>query len=157
LSLRCIDNFAVHIFDPLDFEVTFIIFLAGKCRTSAILTKSFGTFHSPGYPRNYTNNVQSSWHIRVPKGYRIRIRFRKDFHVEDSTLCHKDALIVAFDKSQKNTKLFCGKKRQRGVTSSTNELWLIFRSDDAGIAKGFFATYRAIGKKLRAWIVLSVK
>jgi hypothetical protein len=91
--------------------------------------------------------VQSSWHIRVPKGYRIRIRFRKDFHVEDSTLCHKDALVVAFDKTQKNTKLFCGKKRQKGVTSSTNELWLIFRTDNAGIAKGFFASYRTIGKR----------
>ena len=130
--------------------MTFILlFLPGKCRISTILTKSFGTFHSPGYPRNYTDNMQDSWHIRVPKGYRIRLRFRKDFHIEDSTLCHKDALIVAFDKTQKKTKLLCGKRRQRSVTSTTNELWLTFRSDDEGIAKGFFATYRAIGKKSR--------
>ena len=98
--------------------------------------------------------MQDSWHIRVPKGYRIRLRFRKDFHIEDSTLCHKDALIVAFDKTQKRTKLLCGKRRQRSVTSTTNELWLTFRSDDEGIAKGFFATYRAIGKKSRVKFVL---
>ncbi|XP_028393541.1 uncharacterized protein LOC114517893 [Dendronephthya gigantea] len=115
----------------------------GKCRTSAVLTKSFGDLRSPGYPRNYTNNIQSSWHIRVPKGYRIKLKFRR-FHIEDSTLCHKDALVVAFDKAQRNTRLYCGKRRQRGVTSSSNELWLIFRTDDDGTGKGFYATYSAV-------------
>lgn len=61
-------------------------------------------------------------------------------------MCQKDALVVSFDKNFKNTRLLCGKKRPRALTSSGNELWLKFLVDDAGVGKGFMANYRAIGK-----------
>lgn len=71
-------------------------------------------------------------------------------------MCQKDALIVSFDKNYKDTKLLCGKKRPRGVTSTGNELWLKFRVDDSGTGKGFLANYRAVGKKLELFKVCNI-
>ena len=34
-----------------------------------------GVITSPGYPRNYGNNINLTWLIQVPKGLSIEIRF----------------------------------------------------------------------------------
>ena len=34
-----------------------------------------GVITSPGYPRNYNNNIDMTWLIQVPEGLSIEIRF----------------------------------------------------------------------------------
>ena len=46
------------------------------CSTTGVIT-------SPGYPGNYANNLDVSWHIQVPSGQLIEINFIS-FDVEDA-------------------------------------------------------------------------
>ena len=47
------------------------------CSTTGVIT-------SPGYPGNYANNLDVSWHIQVPSGQLIEINFIS-FDVEDDS------------------------------------------------------------------------
>lgn len=51
-----------------------------------------GTFNSPNYPSDYTNNLDCQWTISVPSGA-IQIDFT-DFSLEASASCADDKLVV---------------------------------------------------------------
>ena len=46
-----------------------------------------GIITSPGYPGNYANYLDVSWHIQVPSGQLIEINFIISFDVESHSSC----------------------------------------------------------------------
>ena len=111
-----------------------------------MLSQSHGTVRSPGYPHRYKGKRQCTWHIVVPQGYNIRIRFRRQFHIEDSSGCSRDFLMLSNTNRFRNPLIFCGKRRPRALLTPTNDIWVRFRSDGRGSARGFQMSYFAVGK-----------
>ncbi|XP_069805664.1 embryonic protein UVS.2-like [Dendropsophus ebraccatus] len=98
-----------------------------------------GTVTSPGYPNNYTPNLDCDYTITVPVGYRIVLTIR-DFDTESSPSCKYDYLEM-----QSGTTKYaplCGEKKNVPVIkSTTNILKLHFVSDGSIQKKGFMASY----------------
>jgi len=112
-----------------------------------LMTKTHGTLRSPGYPHKYAKNQRCTWQINVPSGFRIRLKFRRQFGIETSVGCTKDFVMVSRTKDFKNPLIFCGRKRPSSIFIPSNHLWIRFKSDDSSRAgKGFQATYVAIGR-----------
>jgi hypothetical protein len=119
----------------------------GQCsKRAVIMTRSYGVLRSPGYPRAYGNNQRCTWQISVPRGFRIRLRFRRQFQIQTSTGCTKDHVMLAQSRHFRNPLIFCGSNRPNGLLVPRNNLWIRFESDSVGSAKGFFASYVAVGK-----------
>lgn len=120
----------------------------GQCdKRPVLMTKTFGTVRSPGYPRAYDNNQRCTWQISVPRGFRIRLKFRRQFGIESSPGCVKDYIMIAQSKSFRNPMIFCGKRRPSHLFSPRNNLWIRLQSDHTRSDKGFLASYQAIGKR----------
>ena len=105
-----------------------------------------GTVRSPGYSRRYKGNLDCLWKIVVPNGFNIRIRFRPPFHIEDSSGCSRDYLMLSNSNRFRNPLIFCGKRRPRSLVIPTNKVWVRFHSDARGTGRGFQLSYRAEGK-----------
>ena len=110
------------------------------------MTRTYGVLRSPGYPRAYGSNQRCTWHISAPRGFQIRLKFRRQFHIQTSSSCTKDYLMLAQSRHFRSPLIFCGKNRPMGILTPRNNLWVRFQSDSNGSAKGFLASYVAVGK-----------
>uniref|UniRef100_A0A0N5A6L6 Cubilin n=1 Tax=Parastrongyloides trichosuri TaxID=131310 RepID=A0A0N5A6L6_PARTI len=118
-----------------------------------------GTLISPGNDI-YQNNLNCIWNINVPKGYLVKLTFRR-FDLEHSDDCKNDFLIVSeiedhniehrltgFEVGQFRHHVFhkfCGhKKVPEPITSSSNGIRLNFTTDNQSGGKGFEIYWEAI-------------
>ncbi|KAL0113327.1 hypothetical protein PUN28_012468 [Cardiocondyla obscurior] len=106
-------------------------------------TSEQGIITSPSYPNSYPLNAECVWILNTSPGNRISLVF-SDFDIEISENCDLDYLEIR-ENSGIGKLMFvtCGKEIT-DITSSNN-LWLKFKSDDSGTAKGFKASYNVIG------------
>ena len=109
------------------------------------LTSVNGIFRSPNYPRNYPHSQYCSWKIKVNTTLRIRLMFT-DFslQIEKST----DQLYV-YDGENATGKIldvFYGDHPppKEGIYSSSNSLFVIFKSDKNDSYAGFSAYYDTV-------------
>lgn len=102
-----------------------------------------GSITSPSYPENYPKNKRCLWKIIGPKGQRISLKFEK-FHLEGDVngVCRYDYVEVK-DKNDQVLGKFCGGKLPQPVTSSSNLMWVAFRSDHTQTRVGFSAVYHS--------------
>lgn len=103
------------------------------------LTSSEGFFVSPGYPNNYPLNSECIWIIRAPKGNTVSFTLTS-LDIESSEFCNSDYLELRENSSDgKFIGRFCGNSIPNLSSNSTssNSLWIKFRSDDEGSARGF--------------------
>jgi len=107
------------------------------------LTAPRGNITSPSYPDNYPKNKRCLWKITGPKGQRISLKFN-DFQLEGNGygVCRYDYVEIK-DKEDKVLGKFCGGKLPQTVTSSSNLMWVEFRSDHTQSRGGFSAVYYA--------------
>uniref|UniRef100_A0A8C8RUN1 complement subcomponent C1r n=1 Tax=Pelusios castaneus TaxID=367368 RepID=A0A8C8RUN1_9SAUR len=118
--------------------------------------KLFGEITSPNYPKPYPNNNISTWDIKVPQGFAVKLNFWK-FDLEPSESCLYDYVKITADK--KDLGRYCGQQDSakgnhpgaREFESKGNRMRLSFHSDFSNeengtlIAyKGFLAYYQAV-------------
>ncbi|XP_007559566.1 suppressor of tumorigenicity 14 protein isoform X1 [Poecilia formosa] len=106
----------------------------------AVLTNDEDNFTSPLYPSFYPPARNCTWTIKVSAGNRIRVTFNMFRMKEpgvDVQRCHKDYVEIMGKK-------YCGEKPPFVLTSESNELQVIFHSDESYTDKGFHATYKTI-------------
>lgn len=113
----------------------------GAC--GGTLTAPKGNITSPSYPDNYPKNKHCLWKITGPKGQRISLKFNV-FQLEGNGygVCRYDFVEIK-DKDDKVLGKFCGGKLPQTVTSSSNVMWVEFRSDHTQTRGGFSAVYYA--------------
>ncbi|RWS11455.1 cubilin-like protein, partial [Dinothrombium tinctorium] len=100
-----------------------------------------GYFMSPGYPNNYPLETECVWTIVASPGNRVTFSFI-DFKLEDSEFCNLDYLeLREGGASGKFINRYCGNTIPTVNVTSTNVLWVKFRSDNQGSARGFKALY----------------
>lgn len=100
-----------------------------------------GDFSHPGYPANYTNNVDSTWEIAADPGKTILLRFNA-FALQPDSNCQYDYVEV-YDGDESTGQLigkYCNGKP--GVIRSTgNTLTVVFHSDGSVVDTGFSASW----------------
>lgn len=112
------------------------------------ITQTIGTIRSPNYPQGYAINSQCTWHVQVPRGFRIKVRFRRQFDLEDSPGCTKDYVMLSTSKQFRDPLIYCGVARPHGLITPQNTVWIRFHSDNATTGKGFYISYMSVGKIL---------
>lgn len=109
------------------------------------LTSINDTFHSPNYPRTYPDGQYCSWRIKINTTQRIRLIFTNfTLQYESGT----DELYV-YDGENATGKIlgvFYGAHPppEEGIFSSSNHLFVMFRSDSKGSYAGFNVSYYGV-------------
>lgn len=109
------------------------------------LTSINDTFHSPNYPRTYPDGQYCSWRIKINTTQRIRLIFTNfTLQYESGT----DELYV-YDGENATGKIlgvFYGAypPPEEGIFSSSNHLFVMFRSDSKGSYAGFNVSYYGV-------------
>ena len=118
----------------------FIVCLSLGCTQR--LTGVMGSFHSPNYPEKYPDGQYCSWRITVNRTQQIHLTF-PDFSLQNEN--NTDALYVYDGKNSTGKVLgvFYGGNppSKEGIFSSSNQMFVIFRSDKNGSYTGFSAFY----------------
>ncbi|XP_006822509.1 uncharacterized protein LOC100366935 [Saccoglossus kowalevskii] len=97
-----------------------------------------GSFTSPDYPSEYPNDCNCQFLITLPLGYHIQLLF-VDFYVEPDY----DFVYVydGADTSADTIGSYTGSQSSLLITSSINNLFIVFESDSAVSYRGFTASY----------------
>ncbi|XP_072275305.1 CUB domain-containing protein 2 [Pyxicephalus adspersus] len=105
-----------------------------------VLTGLSGVITSPDYPDNYPNNAECHWLIRAAPHTNIRLVFT-DFQLE-SQECNFDYVAVLDGSGlDEQVRHYCGTTKPPDITSSSNELHVVFKSDFNIGARGFKAYF----------------
>lgn len=139
-------NQMLVIFNPdssnfkLDSSVSYIGFNASYSSCSVLASNS-ENISSPNYPNNYDNLDSVCWLISQPIGYTVSLKFN-DFNTEDN-----DDVVRVFDGNSTNSALLLsasGSTAPSAVNSSSNEMLIVFTSDNSNVRTGFQATFHAV-------------
>ncbi|XP_038136532.1 cubilin-like, partial [Cyprinodon tularosa] len=106
------------------------------------VTAPAGEIHSPLYPASYPNNVDCSWVISVEVSHRVLLNFT-DLDIEYHTNCTWDYVEI-HDGSSASFPLLsrvCGSSTPQPITSTTNTIYVRFRSDSSRNHRGFSARF----------------
>ncbi|XP_041670250.1 cubilin [Cheilinus undulatus] len=107
------------------------------------LTSPSGTITSPGHPSHYPHGANCTWYINVEPGNLIRLTF-DSFNLEYHTYCNYDYVEV-YDNGtvQTGNKIgrYCGRSVPPSITSTDNQLSVLFVSDSSLGSEGFSASY----------------
>ena len=111
-------------------------------------TKNEGsrTINTPSYPYNFPKNKQCSWKITGQIGTKIKI-WEFSYNLDPSSTCRFDYLKIYDGPSSSSNRdaLLCGDYSFDGMTSSSNTLFLEFRSDSSYKFLGFQFGYSIVG------------
>lgn len=110
-----------------------------------VLTRPFDTFTSPGYPRSYPLGVECEWQIEVEHGQSIEITIL-DVYMEKTRGCDFDKVTVYAGPDDSGPKVLeaCHSDKPVVYTSSSNQLFVKFISDDSFNGRGFKAKYKSV-------------
>uniref|UniRef100_W5MX16 Cubilin n=1 Tax=Lepisosteus oculatus TaxID=7918 RepID=W5MX16_LEPOC len=106
-------------------------------------TNSEGVIISPNWPNSYANNRQCIYVIRQPVNEIVFLNFT-NMDLESHSGCAFDYVEVR-DGSLETDPLigkYCGSSLPAPITSTSNALWLRFKSDASVTRGGFRATYQ---------------
>ncbi|XP_045623432.1 cubilin [Procambarus clarkii] len=107
------------------------------------LTAVSGEIISPGYPEPYHHNADCYWTIRVAQGSAVKLHFA-DLDIEQTPNCYFDFVEVRDGSTPQSPLLgrYCsGNQVFVSINSSSNALWIRFRSDYSESGRGFKAQY----------------
>jgi len=97
------------------------------------------------FPSNYPHDFNCTWIITVPKQYRIKLHF-KSFEFEGHN-CKYDYVEIRdgnASTSPSKVEKLCGNRIPSDVYSSSNQVWMSFKSDQNEAMSGFLASYTTV-------------
>jgi len=108
------------------------------------LTQSTGSFQSPNYPNSYPAGQYCSWRIKVPEGLQVVLKFPK-FSLQKGADTDNVQLYDGQNETSPSLGVYSGDTTPpaAGVRSSSNELFVIFKTDSKNNFAGFQASYSA--------------
>lgn len=110
----------------------------GGCKYE--ITVPQGQILSPNYPDYYPSMKHCMWHFTTTPGHRIRLLF-SEFDIESHQECAYDHIAIYDGSSSESHTLgrFCGIKLPHPISSTSNEMYMVFNSDNNVQRKGFMA------------------
>ena len=106
-----------------------------------VLTSISGEISSPNYPNNYNTLQSVCWVVSQPDDYNVTLSFH-DFHTEPNW-----DMVRIFDGNSTNSPLLLaasGNVLPFPVTSTSNQMLIVFNSDNVWVYPGFQASYYSI-------------
>ncbi|XP_045916959.1 cubilin [Micropterus dolomieu] len=105
-------------------------------------TDSEGIFISPNWPNNYAHDRQCIYLIRLPVGEKVALNFTH-MNLESHNSCSFDYVEVHDGRMETDPLIgrYCGNSLPAPIHSSSNFLWVRFRSDSSVSQAGFRAVY----------------
>lgn len=115
----------------------------GGCKHE--ITSPVGDVTSPGYPDYYPSRKDCVWHFMTTPGHRIKLVFN-EFEMEPHQECAYDHIVLYDGHSTEANTLgrFCGSKVPHPIVASTNEMYMVFKSDASVQRKGFKASHTTV-------------
>eukprot|EP00795_Rhopilema_esculentum_P014104 gene14104-5092_t len=112
---------------------------------SGVYTASNGTVTSPNYPNNYPINRICKSRIRVASGFRVQLNF-SEIDVETHQTCNYDFVKIYNGPDETAPLLgnYCSRHAPASLTSSSNEVLIVFRSDSSNTGRGFSTRYTSV-------------
>lgn len=114
-----------------------------ECGGDIILNSGGGNISSPGFLQNqpYPVSTLCVWRIQFNSGRAVSISF-PSFELEDSVDCHNDYVKLkngfqSYAPQLGEEEQYCGTRPPSTLKTSTNGLFVVFRSDSQRTAKGF--------------------
>ncbi|KAM5235406.1 cubilin [Ctenodactylus gundi] len=101
-----------------------------------------GIIASPNYPESYNNSSHCSWLLDAPVGHTITLTFN-NFDIEMHSTCSWDSVTVRNGGSPGSPIIgqYCGNSNPGTIQSGSNQLLVIFNSDESVQNGGFYATW----------------
>lgn len=109
------------------------------------IASSNGEIFSPNWPDSYPSRKDCAWLFTTTPGHRVKLVFI-EFDVEPHQECAYDHIVV-YDGASLDTNTlgrFCGGKLPHPLVSSTNRMFLSFKSDASVQRKGFKAAHGTV-------------
>lgn len=116
------------------------------------ITAPLGEINSPNYPDSYPSRKDCAWLFTTTPGHRLKLIFN-DFELEPHQECAYDHISLYDGDSTDAPTLgrFCGAKVPHPILSSSNRMYMVFKSDASVQRKGFKAAHStACGGRLLA-------
>ena len=121
----------------------FDFFLSEPLACNYTYNQTYGNFKSPFYPEYYPDNALCYYHLKTIPGKAFRINFNL-FQLQQSPGCVNDSLKMYENGTLKTT--LCG-PYSRGLTSSDNNVLLVFKSDGSITDRGFYGYFNVTDKR----------
>lgn len=130
--------------DGKGFQITYAP-IEGIPGCGGFFTADKGEIISPSYNGAYLNNLLCEYKIKTNVETTIRIEF-KSFNLERSFRCRYDYLKIYDGPSSESPLVgrFCGTNHPKTYTSTSNNLFIVFKSDHSSASGGFKITYESI-------------
>lgn len=115
----------------------------GGCKYE--ISAPHGTVSSPNYPDYYPSRKDCIWHFTTTPGHRIKLVF-SEFEMEPHQECAYDHIVIYDGDSTDAHTLgrFCGSKVPHHIIATSNQMYMVFKSDASVQRKGFFATHSTV-------------
>ena len=103
-----------------------------------------GVVQSPNYPSGYPNNCDESTNVTVPAGQIIEVEFDSSFSIEKSSGCVFDYVMVTDGDGTTLLPKTCGETKPSSFTSKSNQITIVFTSDDRDQYAGFRLHWKSV-------------
>ncbi|XP_014300153.1 bone morphogenetic protein 1 [Microplitis demolitor] len=112
----------------------------GGCKYEIV--NPVGSITSPNYPDYYPSRRDCVWHFTTTPGHRIKLMF-KVFEMESHQECAYDYIAIYDGDSSDSHTLgrFCGTKIPHPIIATSNQMFMLFKSDLSVQRKGFLASH----------------
>ncbi|XP_026184459.1 mannan-binding lectin serine protease 1 isoform X1 [Mastacembelus armatus] len=115
--------------------------------SDAVFRERSGILSSVDFPAPYPKSSECLYRIEVELGFRLRIQFDPTFDVEDhpDVICPYD--YVKIRAGSREFGPFCGDQPPGLIETDSNNVTVIFHSDNSGENLGWSLTYTATGSQ----------
>ena len=113
---------------------------------SYLSINSTGVLTSPYYPSVYLNNMSRRWHLETLNGHRIHLKFLY-LNIESYPTCRNDYIMIQDGKISGKQFYFCGKTLPEVFKSTSNQVLVVFKSNENISRTGFKIQYSVVKGK----------
>ncbi|NXI35182.1 C1R protein, partial [Galbula dea] len=115
--------------------------------SSELFTEASGYLSSPEYPQPYPEDLRCNYSIRLQKGLSVTLKFLEPFEIEEHQQVHCPYDQLKIQAQGREIGEFCGKKSPGIIETNSNEVDILFLTDESGFSLGWKIHY--ISEKIR--------
>lgn len=115
-----------------------------SCRvecSSELFTEAFGYLSSPEYPLPYPTQLRCNYSIRLERGLVITLKFLEPFDIDEHQQVHCPYDQLKIQAKGREIGEFCGKVSPGIIETNSNEVDVLFFSDESGFSRGWKIRY----------------
>uniref|UniRef100_A0A8B9Q597 complement subcomponent C1r n=1 Tax=Apteryx owenii TaxID=8824 RepID=A0A8B9Q597_APTOW len=109
--------------------------------SSELFTEASGYLSSPEYPQPYPEDLRCNYSIRLEKGLSIILKFLEPFEIDEHQQVHCPYDQLKVPELQIKIGEFCGKASPGSIETNSNEVDILFFTDESGFSRGWKIHY----------------